>query len=63
MQYLVIGIRYELNQDFLFANEVHRSLVGVLGLPEVCIGLGYNYINDGQADDELDMDQLTKVEG
>ena len=63
MQYLVIGIRYELNQDFLFANEVHRSLVGVLGLPEVCIGLGYNYINDGQADDELNRGRLTKVEG
>lgn len=63
MQYLVIGIRCELSQDFLFANEVHGSLVEVLGLPQISIGLGYNYINDGQAADELNRGRLVEVEG
>ncbi len=40
MQYIVIGIRCKLNQDFVFAIEVHGSLVEVLGLPQISIGLG-----------------------
>ena len=52
-----------LTQDFVFASEAHDNLVEVLKLPEVSIGLGYNYIDDGQAADELDMSQLIKIEG
>lgn len=52
-----------LTQDFVFAVEIHSNLAEVLALPDASIGLGYNYIEDGQADDELDMDQLIKIDG
>ncbi|MGE6795194.1 hypothetical protein [Psychrobacter okhotskensis] len=50
-----------LMQDSVFAVETHASLAEVLKLPECSIGLGYNYIEDGQAHDELDMSQLIEV--
>ncbi len=52
-----------LTQDSVFAVETHSNLAEVLALPGASIGLGYNYIEDGQADDELDMNQLIKVDG
>ena len=52
-----------LTQDSIFAVETHSSLAEILALPDASIGLGYNYIEDGQADDELDMSQLIKIKG
>lgn len=52
-----------LNEDSVFAVETHSNLAEVLGLPDACIGLDYNYIDDGQAADELDMSQLVKIDG
>ena len=51
-----------LTQDSVFAVETHSNLAEVLALPDASIGLGYNYIEDGQANDELDMSQLIKIE-
>lgn len=52
-----------LMQDFVFAVEVHENLAELLDLPDVSIGLGYNYIDGGLADDELDMSELISVDG
>lgn len=52
-----------LTKDFVFAVETHSNLSEVLALPDASIGLGFTYIDDGQADDELDMDQLIKIDG
>ena len=51
-----------LTQDSVFAVETHSNLAEVLALPDASIGLGYNYIEEGQADDELDVSQLVKIE-
>lgn len=50
-----------LMQDFVFAIEAHEKLVEVVGLPECSIGLGYNHINEGQIEDQLDSKQLMQI--
>ena len=50
-----------LMQDFVFAIEAHEKLVEVVGLSECSIGLGYNHINEGQIEDQLDSKQLMQI--
>lgn len=52
-----------LTHYFVFAVETHESLAEILDLPDVSIGIGYNYIDGGLADDELDMSELISVDG
>lgn len=49
-------------QDFVFAGmEAHESLVDVLNLPEIAIALGYNYISEGQMEEDFDKSKLIEV--
>jgi hypothetical protein len=40
-------VEVALRGEYVFAYERHRDLAVALGLPMYCVGLGYNYVSEG----------------
>ncbi len=49
------------NEDYGFAVDRHTALAAGLGLPPCSVGLGYQYLENGETPEGLDPDQLIRV--
>lgn len=49
-------------EGYVFAMDQHRDLVNALGLPDLAVGLGYNYIESGDLADDPDVASLIRIE-
>lgn len=47
-----------LQGDYVFVTEQHEQLAKLLGLPSWSVGLGYEYVADGELEEELEGQQL-----
>jgi hypothetical protein len=43
---------------YIFASERHEDLAHALGLPLFSVGLGFNYVREGDAPEGLDLGDL-----
>jgi hypothetical protein len=48
---------------FVFASDRHLELVRALQLPEVAVGLGFDYLDRGETSPALDEVQLVRLDG
>jgi hypothetical protein len=46
---------------FIFEHERHAALVRLLGLPDIAVATGYEYIEDGELPDGLEEEDLRRV--
>jgi len=46
---------------FIFEHERHAELVRLLGLPEIAVATGYEYIEDGELPEGLEEEDLRRV--
>ncbi len=46
---------------FIFEHERHGALVRLLGLPDIAVATGYEYIEDGELPEGLEEDDLRRV--
>jgi hypothetical protein len=49
------------DEGFVFESERHQALVEALGLPELAVDAGFNYIEAGELPEGLEPDQLRRV--
>jgi hypothetical protein len=47
--------------DYVFAIDRHTALAEGLGLPPCSVGLGYQYLENGESPEGLDPDQIIRV--
>jgi hypothetical protein len=50
-----------LRGDYVFAVEQYQRLADLLGLPSWSVGFGYDYVADGDLEEELDDQQLIRI--
>lgn len=48
-------------EGYVFESERHQELVEALGVPEIAVHTGYNYIEEGELPDDADADSFTRV--
>jgi hypothetical protein len=46
--------------SYVFAEDIHHDLVGLLGIPSFAVSTGYRYIEQGDIPEELDSDSLVE---
>ena len=49
------------DDEFVFAMDRHRALVMTLGLPDTAVGTGFNYLEEGELPEGLDVAALRRV--
>jgi hypothetical protein len=54
-------VRAVLHGDFTFVTEQHERLAGLLGLPSWSVSFGYEYVADGELEEELGGQQLIRL--
>lgn len=50
-----------LKKEYLFQHERHGELCGQLGLPDIAVACGYEYIQGGELPPEIEPDELEHV--
>ena len=48
-------------EGYVFESERHQALVEALGTPTIAVQTGFNYIEEGELPEDVDMDSLTRV--
>ena len=49
------------DDEFVFAMDRHRALAMALGLPDTAVGAGFNYLEEGEVPEGLDVAALRRV--
>ncbi|MDG3004331.1 hypothetical protein [Paludisphaera mucosa] len=57
------AVEAALRGNFVFATERHERLAELLNLPAWSVGFGYEYVDDGELEGEMDVEQLIHVGG